>query len=448
LALTALSLNGSTQNSASSSIPNIRSSSAAQIRAQTAEGKQEYDRGNYRKARELLLKAASFAQQSGDLRSVALDWNGAGASALARLDYRDALADFLNARQSAQTSRQFVTLAKTMNNLASLYLQMGNPVAAAAIAKEALAGPAGSADPTIRPKLRFQLARALASLKRFDEAEGIYHVAIEELKDQGDLDSAARILASLGSAALEANRVDDAEAALSEALMLARVHRLAVSARVFRGLAEVKSRQGDLPTAQSLFASAIDAPQSLTPRWTLYADRGAFRLEHSDLHGALADFREANRLAALMRADVVPADQDRISLESGLSRVGAGLVEAGNRLARQTSDHALLGETFDAAEQDRSWSLRALLPASNDWRARLPESYWDLLAHYQSIERDLIGQASPELQRRATALQLKLQEIEASAASSRQPEQAQSALEHVRSVLDDESVLFSFSVTQ
>ncbi len=448
MALTALSLNGSTQNSAASSIPNSNPISTTQLRAQNAAARQEYDRGNYRNARALLLNAASLAQQSGDLQSVALNWNGAGASALARLDYRDALADFRNARQAAEASKQFGTLAKTMNNLASLQLQMANPAAAAAIAEEALDSPAGRADPSIRPKLQFQLASALARMKRFDEAEGIYRLAIEELKDQGDLDSAARILAILGSAELEANRVDEAEAALSEALMLVRVHRLDASANVLRGLAEVKSRQGDLGAAQSLFASAIDAPQSLTPRWTLYADRGAFRLAHSDLHGALSDFREANRLASLMRADIVPADQDRISLESGLSGIGAGLVEAGNRLASQTSDRALLGETFDAAEQDRSWSLRALLPAANDWRARLPESYWDLLAKYQSIERELIGQASPELQRQASALQLKLQEIEASADSGHHPEQAQSALEHVRSVLDEESVLFSFSVTQ
>jgi CHAT domain-containing protein/tetratricopeptide (TPR) repeat protein len=397
------------------------------------------------------LKDKSSAQQLGDLRSVAVNWNGAGASALARMDYRDALADFLGARQVAQASRQFGPLAMTMNNLASLYLQMGDSDAAAAIAKEALGGPAGSADPAIRAKIRFQLARALVDQKRFGEAAVIYHLAIDELKDQGDLDSAARILASLGSAALKANRVDDAEAALSEALMLVRVHRLPASANVLRGLAEVKSRQGDLPAARFFFTSAIDEPQSLIPRWRLYADRGAFRLEHSDLRGALGDFREANRLATLMRADIVPADQDRISLESGLSRVGAGLVEAGNRLALETSNRALLGETFDAAEQNRSWSLRALLPASNDWRARLPERYWDLLANYQSIERRLIGKASPELQSKATALQFKLQEIEASAAgpiSGRQPEQAPSALEHVRSVLDEESVLFSFSVTQ
>jgi len=448
LALTALSLNGSTQNSAASSIPNSNSKSAARIRAQNTAAKIEYDRGNYHKARALLLNAVALAQQAGDLRSVAQNWNGAGASALACLDYRDALADFVKARQAAIAARQFIPLAITMNNLASLYLQMGNPAAAAATAKEALDGPAGSADPAIRPKLRFQFARALVSLKRFDEAESLYRLAIEELKDQGDLDSAARILASLGSADLETNRVDDAEAVLSEALMLVRVHRLTASANVLRGLAQVKDRQGDLPAAQTLFSLAIAAPQSLTPRWRLYADRGAFRLQHADLPGALGDLREAGRLANLMRADIVPVDQDRVSLESGLSGIGAGLVEAGNRIARQTSNRELPGETFDAAEQDRSWSLRALLPASNDWRARLPESYWDLLANYQSFERALINQASPDLERKATDLQLKLQEIEAGAASGRQPEQAQSALDHVRRVLDKESVLFSFSVTQ
>lgn len=421
---------------------------AEQSRARLAAAKQEYADGKYRKARWLFLDTASFAQRSGDLPLVALSRNGAGASALAVLDYRDALADFLQARQAAELSRQFLPLAMTLNNLASLYLQIGNAVAAATVAREALAGPAGSADPAVRPKLQFQLASALAALKRFDEAEGIYCAAIDELKEQGDLDSAVRVLAGLGSAALEANRVDEADGALSEALMLVRVHRIAAVASVLHGLAKVRNRQGRLLAARSLFTAAIEAPKGLTPRWALYADRGQFRLEHSDVRGALRDFREAHHFASLMRADIVPADQDRISLESsGLSRVGAGLVEAANRLARQTSSRALLREAFDAAEEDRSWSLRALLPSSNDWRAHLPSSYWQLLANYQSVQRKLIRQDSPELQRQATALQLKLQETEAAAASVRPPEQTQSALEHVRSVLDKESVLFSFSVT-
>jgi len=59
-------------------------------------------------------------------------------------------------------------------------------------------------------------------------------------------------------------------------------------------------------------------------------------------------------------------------------------VDAGNRLAASSGNQALLSETFDAAEQDRLWSLRALVPDASDWRSRLPARYWELLARFQS----------------------------------------------------------------
>ncbi len=454
LTLTALSLAGSTgKPPTSSSISIAHSSLADEILRGKDAGKKQYSAGRYLEARQLFLAAASLAQQAGDLRSAAMNWNNAGASAVARLDYRHAQLDFLKARKAAQTSREFVPLAITMNNLASLYLQLGNPEAAIHIATEALAGPVGRADRTIRPKHRFQLASALARVDRFGEADSIYKAAVEELEEQGDFDSTARALASLGNAALEANRLDEAETALSKALLLVRIHRLTASANVLRGLAQVKNREGDLRSAASLFNAAIAEPQSLTPRWVIFADRAQFRLGHDDLRGALDDFREAHRLAALMRADIVPTDQDRITFETGLSRIGTGLVNAGNRLALETSNRTFLKETFDIAEEDRRWSLRALVPATDDWRTRLPGSYWDLLARYQSIERSLMAQPSAEMQTRASGLELELRDIEASATSGLQPDRlaynhTQSALAHVRSVLDPDSVLFSFYVTK
>lgn len=446
LTLTALSLAGSTGKPATSSIAN--SPLAEEIRRGNAEGKKRYSAGRYLEARTLFLAAASRAHQAGDMRSAAMYWNNAGASAVARMDYRDAQLDFLKARNAARTSREFVPLAVTMNNLASLYLQMGNAEAAIRIADEALAGPVGSSDRMIHPKLQFQLASALARVHRFAEADGIYKEAVGELEEQGDFDTTARVLASLGSAALEANRPDEAETALSKALLLVRLHHLTASANVLRGLAQVESRRGDLRSAAALFDAAIAEPQSLTPLWVIFADRGQFRLDHDELRGALADFREAHRLARLMRADIVPADQDRIAFESGLNRVGAGLVDAGNRLAQKTSDRMLLKETFDIAEEDRLWSLRALVPAANDWRTRLPAGYWDLLAGYQSIRRGLMMQPSAEMQKRASELQRELQDIEAGASPGSKPENTRSALTHVRSVLDADSVLFSFYVTK
>jgi CHAT domain-containing protein len=442
LTLTALSLNGSTRTSAANN--SINRSVAREIGADNAAGKHEYAHGSYLEAQASFLKAAALADRAGDLRSAALNWNNAGGSALAQMQYRTALGDFLKARQAAQLSGQLIPLAMTMNNLASLYLVMGEPSSALHIASEALAGPAANADATIRSKLRYQIADALSDLHRFDEADGLYRVAVDELEEQGDLDSCARILAFWGAAALKANRLDDAEAALSKALRLVRVHNLQAAALVLSGLAKVKARQGDSHAAESLFDAALVVPQNLTAKWALYANRGQFRLRQGSLKGALTDFREAHRLGAIARADIVPSDRDRVGLENDMSRLGAGLVDAGNRLAQQTGNRKLLEETFDTAEQDRLWSLRALLPASNDWRSRLPDKYWDLLARYQSTERILIASPSAALQSQATGLQLELQEEEAGADAGPRAEKTGSALAHVRSLLDSDSVLFSF----
>lgn len=444
LTLTAVTLTGSTGKPATSVPSNRDASLAGEVRRGNDAGRELYSAGKYLEARATFLSTGRLAERAGDLRAAAMNWNNAGGSALARLDYRDALTDFLKARQIAQASGKTVPLAMTMNNLASLYLEMDNPAAAMQVATEALAGPAGSAGRSVRPKLRFQLASALSGLHRFDEADGIYRAAAEELEEQEDFDSCARILGDWGIAALEANRPEEADATLSRALLLVRLHHLNAEANILRGLAKVRSRQGDMRSAAALFDAAVASPPGLTPRWLIYGDRGQFRLDREDLRGALADFREARRLALRMRAEIVPADDDRVSLESALSRVSAGFVEAGNRLARRTSDRALLKETFDAAEQDRIWSLRALVPAADDWRARLPENYWDLLARYQSAERAWLARPSTELQERTAALELKLQEIEAAASTGRGVNPTLPALAYAQGVLDRESVLFSF----
>ena len=408
-ALVAFSLCGSTWR------PSKNNPASAEEVALHNEGRRLYVAGDYTRAGRVFRSAALRAEIDGSPRRAAMNWNNAGGAALARLDFRDALPDFLKAKRTAEASGLRQPLAITMNNLASLYLQMGDPEASMRVAKEGLSGAGGSHAGDVGPgtwsRLRYQLATALARLHRFDEAAPIYRRAIDELAEQNDLEATARVLGNFGTECLEAGRLDEAENALSEALLLVRLHRLGASANILRGLAKLRSREGDVRSAAALFDAAVQSPQSITPQWLIYTDRGEFRLGLNDLRGALADFREARRIASQMRADIVPADQDRVALEGGLSRVAAGLVDAGNRLAQKTSDATLLRETFDAAEQDRLWSLRALVPAPNDWRTRLPDTYWDLLARYQTIERTLVANPSSELAQQASGLQSELQHI-------------------------------------
>ena len=454
-ALVGITLCGSTWR------PQTDSHHSSAADALLGEGIRLYKEGQFTAAGRAFQQAAARAEREGSLYSAAMNWSNAGGAELAHLNFRAALPFFLKARTIAESPRLDVPYLAATNNLASLYLEMGDPESAVRVAREALGSTnlhkvsrEDRAENNLGavPKLQYQLATGLARLHRFDEAEPVYRLAIDGITAIGDLEETARVLGNFGSDCLEAGRLDEADAALSEALRLIRLHGLRDASNILRPLARLRARQGDTRSAAALFDAAIRTPRGITTEWDIYTDRGEFRLGRNDLRGALADFREARRIAAGMRADIVPADRDRVTLEGNLSRITAGLVDAGNRLAQQTSDPALLRETFDAAEQDRNWSLRAMIPAANDWRSHLPPAYWDQLARYQAIERSMVNDSSPALQSQAASMQAELQQIEASAAVSpanaltMPPLPNEPALTHVRRVLDGDSVLLSFHV--
>jgi len=447
LALSALLLTGSSRVSAITSNSQLPPD-VAQLRDK---GVKLAAQGRYYDARAALLSASSRAMALGLSRPAAMNLVSAGGCLYLALNFRDAENDFERARDLARSTGEMAALAAAENNLANLYLHIGERTKALEVARQALAGREGNADASIHGKLLFQEALALAETNRFPEAEPFYRSAIEELTDQNDLDAAARIEGAYGAELLKADRLDEAEDTLGRGLELVRIHRLNASANILTSLAELKSRRGDVLSAVNLFRAALEAPANLSPTWGIRAREGRFFLARGDVVRALDDFREARRVALEMRADIVPADQDRIQLESNdeLTWVIEGLVEAGNRQARKTGDHKVLQETFDAAEQDRMWSLRALVPSPNDWRTRLPNHYWELLAQYQTLERTAVTARSPEAEQRIEKLKAELQGIEKGAAGAHtEVSSSQSALEHARSVLDDDAVLFSFLITK
>jgi len=414
--------------------------SSPQTALLNAQGVSLYSAASFQQARDLFHSAAALAQSLGDERSAAMNWNDAGACSVATMQFRQALDDFSLARRTAEAAGKMRPLIFTLNNIASLYLRMGEPAEAVRIARQALDGPAGHADPVMRAKLLCQLAMALADLGRFDESRPVYRQAIASLLAQKDFDGAIRAWGAYGNDSLRAGHLDEAESALNEGLCLIETRHLTASANILGGLANVKARRGDSIGAATLYRAALAAPLGFNPRWMIYADRGRFRLAAGDIHGALADFRESSRIALRMRADVVPADRDRIALQTGLNLVMEGLVDAGNRVALQSGDPTTLKETFDAAERDRQWSLQALVPGDGDWRTRLPERYWNILAQYQALEG---------LDTQTSALRMELQQIEAAAAGPAESpaRPAESPLDHVRKALDENSVLLSFHVT-
>lgn len=454
--LFALLLSGSSRNAASPT-PSTNSHAAAEMKRLYEEGIRQYASADYSGARQAFLQAADFAHQAGDESKAAFDWNNAGNTSILTMQFGAALEELKHAQHIAESAGKLRPLIYTLNNLASLYIRMGQFNKAVLTAQEALDGPAGHADAVTRALLLCEIGEATADLKRFDEAVPYYIDGINGLLGAGDPNMAATVLGDFGSDSLKERRLDLAEWALGEGLRLLEMKGRNASASILRGLAKMKGLQGKPDSAATLFQAALDAPPETTPRWGIFADRGQFRLESGDLTGALADYREARRIVARMRVDMVPADQDRVTFESGLSDILEGLVDAGNRLARQKGDGAVLRETFDAAEQDRLWSLRSLVPTPNDWRAHLPEHYWELLAQFQTVERASSGtqdsgttQPKPDLEKRLVSLGTELQQIEANAAGNpaAQDGTPESPLDHVTSVLDDDSVLLSFHLSK
>ena len=385
------------------------------------QGQRLYASADYVAAHRAFLEAAAFAHQAGDESKAAFDWSNAGACSVQTMQFGPALKEFLHAQKVAQDAHQLRPLLFTLNSLASLYIQTGQYDNAVRTAREALNGPAGHADEDVRGRLVCEIAKSIAEMKRFDEAVPYYVEGVNVLLDAGDLEMAARVFGVFGNDSVTDGKLDEAEWALAEGLLVIRARGTSASANILLGLARLRSRQGRADEAATLFESALAAPPGSTPKWKIYAERGRFRLDSGDPESALQDFRESRAIVSGMRADMVPADQDRVTLESGLSEVVEGLVDAGNRVVRKTGDRGVLKETFEAAEQDHLWSLRALIPATNDWRARLPEHYWELLSRYQSIERTLSPQSSAPVQKASADLRRELQQIEAGAAGEDSP---------------------------
>src|SRR5262249_52443053 len=143
----------------------------------------------------------------------------------------------------------------------------------------------------------------------------------------------------------------------------------------------------DYSSASWLFDRAVELsarPQGMMPTWWVYHGRGLVRLALGRLQDAMADLRIAVRLARAWRWS--GADATRFGTEGVLEQLHADLIEAGNRLYLETGDPALIAETFEAAEENRAASLRALIHDDRSQTPDLPPAYWSTLGRLQGAE--------------------------------------------------------------
>ena len=415
----------------------------ASVQVELRHGADLFRSGHYQEAQlrfESLLKVTAQARL--DDLTLRVQSN-IGGCLFALHQYRPALRSFLEARHLAVTSGDPGAISVLDANIASLYSAMGELETGAEWMKGVLRAPIESLLPQEVPKLLIQMAVLRAGQERMPEAAGLFREGIDAADRLGDLETCALGWNRLGEELLKQHKLIEAEPALLEAYHIRKLHHLALDTS-YRNLGRLRLEQGDLVSASALLNRAVDLaerPGGVLPAWHVYYYRGSVRLAQGRLRQALEDLHVAVRLARAWRGSAFQDDAGRVGAEQWLELVHSALIEAGNRLYLQTRDPALIRETFEAAEENRASSLRALL---GDKRAPdRPPAYWEALARLQRAEVNALRTKDERAEDEVRATRAELIRLEAAVlpGSDSLPT---ALLEGARAALGADDALLSF----
>jgi CHAT domain-containing protein len=355
------------------------------------------------------------AVKQGETASALRFLNSVGAARLAGLRYRDAARVFLHARQLAASRRDWEMAGVVSLNLATLYLEMGNPTGAAAETVRAVA----ALDQAPRSRYRAQALAQKAKLKsEGGDSEGAisaFFAAIREADRQGDLALKAQVTNRLGHEYLDRGRLADAECAMTEAFRLRVLGRSREIGQSYHALALLKIAQGEFQSAEVLLDRAMAETgrnPGRVPDWEVFRARGDLRLRQHRVPDAVRAFRTAIGLARVWRQEVLPADLTRDGAESRLAQIFSSFIRTAGELYLETGRQSLAREAFAAADQSRSASLRAALARDGHWRDRLPPEYGQTLAELRFARTALLRSGSAESRERLSRLRNSLAEME------------------------------------
>ena len=375
--------------------------------------------GKYLQAQELYRAVYEEARAQGATERAGRCLTAIGNCLFATFRYREALKNYVDARAFAEAAGDWANLGSLNVNISGLLLQMGDLDAAAHSAEEARADFKREDFAGGSSRCLIQLAVIRARQGRMEESAALVHEAVDSAYRDGDLAAVAQAWDHLGEEYLTRGQLAEAEAALTEAFRLRKLHHLSKLDSSYLNLGRLRLAQGDLRSASRLLDEAIGRqanPDSLTTVWSLYHARGQARLAEGSTGGAFADFQKALTLVRQWRLEVLPADFTRISSEVQLQQIYASFIEVANRLAARRPE--LASESFRATEENRAASLHALLSEPDNWRDALPAEYWATLAELHGVEVSLLHTDDSKLQERMQQLRTTLMVLEAKAGSN------------------------------
>jgi len=403
--------------------------------------------GKYLQARELFRKSLAQFEALGDSSMAGRCLTSVGGTQFLLFQYRAALDSYLQARSFAEAAKDWANLATLNLNISSLLLQMGDLDGAAHNVQQAIADYNLKNFPGGRTRCLIQLGIIRARQGQMAESARLMKQAVDGAYHEGDLTTVSEAWDHLGEEYLAHRELAAAEASLTEAFRLRKLHKLRHLTNSYFNLGRLRLAQGDLRSAFILLDEAIRRqihPDSEINLWSLYHARGQVRVAAGDTGAAFADFRTALDTAREWRVEVLPADFSRIGSEGELQEIYSSFIQSANQsYLKSGGPSALARESFRAAEENRAASLHALLREPNDWRASLPAEYWETLAQLHNAETSLLERDDTKLRERVQQLRSQLLLAEAKAGSNVDLS-SDGLLARVKKNLPADAVLLSF----
>lgn len=377
--------------------------------------------------------------------------NNIGAMQLSLFRYQEAAQTLLRVRKSTAAAHDDALLGSADGNLAALSAQMDDLPTAEMYARESLQAYSRREQPELRLRALLTLANIMSRERLVPDAEIYFLAGIRAATSLRDWDTASYGWQHYGKVLLEDGELEDAERALNESLKLTmKSTRKKGQDALLWNISRLRLRQHNPVAALESINSAIQASETAgrIPLWRLYQTRAEAQLATGNAAAALADARTALQQARMLRANVVPDNDSRVGSEGLLDEVYSVLIDAGNQVYLKNHDRALLRETFEAAEENRSESLEALLPTASGWRSHLPApQYWDKLSELISAQRTAVRVDSAGMRERINRLHAELSEMEASAKGSEQASVG-TVLARVQKKLPKGASLLSFRLSE
>ena len=376
------------------------------------QGNKLYRTGLYLDAIHVYESGYEQAKQMGDSDAAVRFLNNLGSANYQIFRYRDAIRAYLLARDLANRRGDRESLGALCFNLSSLYYQMGNVEGAVELARQGLELPSG-VTLKYRAKLLIQLALIRLDQNDAEHAIALLHEALEVSRDQLDPATESEAWSELGLALLNRGQLEAAERSLLESFRLRKLLHDDHLFYTIEALGRLHAARGDAAGAAVLFDRAIELGRTFGPSavWKSYYERGRARLSQGRLQEAFDDFRVAVAYAGGWRAQALPADAFRVTAENQVYEAYSAYVELGSRLYRETGKPRFAEEAFEAAEESRAASLRAL-STGPDLREKLPAEYWSTLSKLREADAAVLRRDTEADAPAVQSLRVRLTEME------------------------------------